>query len=45
MDIHLEKYICTRQVQSRIDNIISQLPVSPEKLQEFQDNTANDTDL
>ena len=28
-----------------VDNIISQLPVSPEKLQEFWDNTANDTDL
>ena len=27
------------------DNIISQLPVSPEKLQEFRDNTANDADL
>ena len=26
-------------------NIISQLPVSPEKLQEFRDNTANDADL
>ena len=28
-----------------VDNIISQLPVSPEKLQEFRDNTANDADL
>ena len=28
-----------------VDNIISQLAVSPEKLQEFRDNTANDTDL
>ena len=27
------------------DNIISQLPVPPEKLQEFRDNTANDADL
>ena len=27
------------------DNIISQLPVSPEKLQEFWENTANDADL
>ena len=28
-----------------VDNIISQLPVSPEKLQEFRDKTANDADL
>ena len=28
-----------------VDNIITQLPVSPEKLQEFWDNTANDADL
>ena len=28
-----------------VDNIISQLPVSPEKLQEFRDNTAIDADL
>ena len=28
-----------------VDNIISQLPVSPEKLQEFRDNIANDADL
>ena len=27
-----------------VDNIISELPVSPEKLQEFQDNIANDAD-
>ena len=26
-------------------NIISQLPVSPEKLQKFRDNAANDADL
>ena len=28
-----------------VDNIISQFPVSPENLQEFRDNTANDADL
>ena len=28
-----------------VDNIISQLAVSPEKLQKFRDNTANDADL
>ena len=28
-----------------VDYIISQLPVSPEKLQESRDNTANDDDL
>ena len=28
-----------------VDNIISQLPVSPEKLQEFRDNAANNADL
>ena len=28
-----------------VDNIISQFPVSPEKLQEFRDNTANDADI
>ena len=28
-----------------VDNVISQLPVSPEKLQEFRDNTTNDADL
>ena len=28
-----------------VDNIISQLPVSPEKLQEFWDNKANDAEL
>ena len=28
-----------------VDNIISQLPVSPEKLQEVWNNTANDADL
>ena len=27
-----------------VDNVIIQLPVSPEKLQAFRDNTANDAD-